>query len=159
MTTWSQQTEEIFKAWTETQKKIMDNWAETVKGMSGSQQADIWQTSLVAWKDMLHKTIAAEAKWTQSWLEQLQSIDGMPAEAREATAQFQQLSQRWAATQEQLWESWFEMLGSMDPARYSTRWLEALQNPMQAWQKATQQVVDAQAEWLKTWMGSAKRPA
>lgn len=159
MTNWTQQTEEVFKAWSETQKKIMDNWAETVKGLSGSQQAEMWQKTLAAWEDMMHKSMATEAKWMQSWLEQLQSIEGMPAQARDATRQFQEISQRWASTQEQLWGGWFEMLKSFDPSRSSAKWLEALQNPIQAWQQATKQVMDAQAEWLKTWMGTAEKPA
>jgi len=159
MTNWTQQTEEAFKAWSEAQKKIMDNWAETVKGLSGSQQAEMWQKTLAAWEDMMRKSMASQAKWTQSWLEQIEGIEGMPAQAKGATQQFQEVSQRWASTQEQLWESWFEMLKSFDPAQFSAKWLEALQNPIQAWQQATKQVMDTQAEWLNTWLATAGRPA
>jgi hypothetical protein len=159
MTNWTQQTEEAFKAWSEAQKKIMDNWAEAVKGLSGSQQAEMWQKTLAAWDDMMRKSMATQANLTQSWLNQFQGLEGMPAQAKDATQQFQEISRRWGSTQEQLWESWFKMLKGFDPSQFSAKWLEALQPPIQAWQQATKQVIDTQAEWLRTWMGTTERAA
>lgn len=162
MTDWTKQTEEMFKAWSETQKKLMENWAESMKGVGGSRGAEFWEKTLATWEETLEKSTKTQAEWTEKWLENLKSMQGMPEQAVKSTEQFQEMTQRWTATQEQLWSKWFEMLREFDPAKLPEKWSEAIQNPFQTWQDATKQIMDAQAEWMRIWMGSigesAKKP-
>jgi polyhydroxyalkanoate synthesis regulator protein len=159
MTDWTKQTEEMFKAWSEAQKKITESWAENVKGLGGAQSGELWEKALATWEETLEKSTKTQAEWTQKWIESLKSMQGMPEQAVASTERFQEMTQRWAAMQEQFWSNWFEMLRSLEPAKFSEKWGEAFQNPFQVWQNATKKVMDAQAEWLRVWMGSSARPA
>jgi len=80
----------------------------------------------------------------------------LPEQASASVDKFQEMAQRWSTTQEELWAKWFEMLKGMDFSQPSDQISEAFQNPMKAWQDATQKVLDAQADWMKIWTGSGK---
>jgi hypothetical protein len=153
MTDWTKQTEEMFKAWTDSQKKLMENWAETIKSMGAPQSAEVWEKTLTAWEETLVKSAKTQAEWTDKWLENLISIEGMPEAAVESTERFHQMVERWNSTQEQMWGKWFEMLRGLEPVSLTEKWREAVQNPIQSWQDGMQKVMDAQTEWLKMWTG------
>ncbi|MCI0417841.1 MAG: hypothetical protein L0312_01245 [Acidobacteria bacterium] len=158
MNDWMKQSEEMFKAWSETQRRIMENWAGSVRGLGRAQGTDLWGKTLSTWQDTLEKSTKAQAEWTEKWIENLKSTQGMPQEALESTRQFQEMMRRWAVTQEQMWLKWFEMLRSLDPGFMTDKWSDAFQNPFQVWQDATKKVMDSQAEWMRGWMGSGGKP-
>lgn len=159
MTDWTKQTEEMFKAWSDAQKKLMENWAESMKGIGVPQGTEFWEKTLAAWEETLEKSTKTQIEWTEKWIENLKSMEGMPEQAVKSTERFQEMTQRWTSTQEQLWAKWFEMLRGLDPSSLTEKWSEAIQNPLQAWQDATKKVMDAQAEWMHVWRGSAGEPA
>jgi hypothetical protein len=159
MTDWTKQTEEMFRTWSETQKKLMENWAGSMKGMGAPQGAEFWEKTLATWEETLEKSTKTQSEWTEKWIENLKSMEGIPEQAVESTERFQEMTQRWTSTQEQLWSKWFEMLRGLDPSSLTEKWSEAIQNPLQAWQDATKQVMDAQAEWMSLWTGSAGESA
>jgi hypothetical protein len=158
MTDWTKQAEEMFKAWSETQKKIMENWAESLKGAGAPQGAEFWEKTLATWEETLDKSSQAQAEWTEKWLENLKSMQGLPEQAVKSTERFQEMTQRWTTTQEQLWSKWFEMLRGLDPTSMTEKWSEAMQNPLQSWQDTTNKVIEAQMEWMRVWTGSTGKP-
>jgi hypothetical protein len=157
MTDRTKQEEEMFKMWSETQKTIIENWAERMKGLGGSQGAELWEKTLATWEDTIVKTMNAQTEWTRQWIENLKSTPGMPEGAVASTARFQEMSQYWIIMQTQLWSNWFKMLRSFDPSLLSGKWAEAFQNPFQVWQQATQKAMEAQAEWLRAWTKSSEK--
>jgi len=156
MSKWTQQTEEMFKAWSEAQKSLMDKWAESVKSFSGAPDTELWKNTLETWEQTAKNSMGSQAEWTQSWIENFKSIEGLPDQANASIEKFQEMAERWSTTQEELWAKWFEMLKNMDFSQPAEQVSEAFQNPMKSWQDATQKVLDAQADWMKIWTGSGK---
>ncbi len=156
MTEWTKQAEEMFNAWSEAQKGLMDKWAESVKSFSGTPDPEMWKNTLETWEETAKNTFSSQAEWTKSWIENLQSIEGMPEQAVESVGKFQEMAERWGATQEELWDKWFEMIKGLDFSQASETWTEAMKSPLKTWQDATNKAMDAQADWMKIWTGSDK---
>ena len=155
MSDWMNQAEEMFKAWTESQQKLMDNWAESMSGMGATQGSELWDKAISTWEESLEKSTQAQAEWTEKWVENLQSTQGMPEQAIDSINRFVQATERWTATQAEMSAKWFEMLRNLDLGSFSGKLSEAIQNPFQVWQDATKRILDAQNEWMRTWTGSA----
>jgi hypothetical protein len=137
----------------------VDKWVETVKSFGGTQDPELWKKTLETWEETAKNSLNSQAEWTKSWIENLKSIEGMPEQAVKSVERFQEMGERWAGTQEQLWAKWIEMLKDFDPSQASERWSEAIKDPVQTWQQATQRVLDAQAEWMKIWTSSGEKTA
>jgi hypothetical protein len=153
MTEWTKQAEEMFKAWSEAQKSLMDKWVESVKSL-GSPDTEMWAKTLETWEETAKNTFSSQAKWTESWIENLKSTEGLPEQAVESINRFQEMAGRWNNTQEELWAKWFTMLKDMDFSQSAEKMTETMKNPLQAWQQATQKVMDAQADWMRIWTAS-----
>ncbi len=156
MSEWTKQAEEMFKAWSEAQKALMDKWAESVKSFSDAPDMEMWKNTLETWEETAKNTFSSQAEWTQSWVENFKSMEGLPEQAVESVGKFQEMGERWGATQQEMWDKWFEMLKGLEFPPATEKWSEALQNPLKTWQDATQKAMDAQADWMKIWTGSDK---
>ena len=153
---WTQQNEAMFKAWTDTQQKMWDTFSESMAGFGKSPGEKMWQQAIKAGEDLVKSSLAAQADWMKAWSENFKNLEGMPSQATEALTQFQEMNARWAATQEKLWTTWFEMFKKMDPSQFTGSWTQASQNPFQIWQDSTKMVMDTQMEWMQAWMNQFK---
>ena len=148
---WMKQAEEMTKTWTEAQKKMWDNWLKTTQQSFGpSQVPEIWQKMVETWEGSVESTLDAQAEWMRMWANNLSSIEGTP---KETVDQVQEMAKRWSESQKQLWASWFEMARKFDPAKMPGLGEETGQQFFQVWQESAQKVMDAQAEWVRTWTG------
>jgi len=158
MTEWTEQAEKMFKAWGDAQKSLMDKWVESVKYFRGAPDTEMWQKTLEIWEETVKNTFSSQSKWMESWVENLKSMEGLPKQAVDSVDRFLEMAGRWNSTQEELWAQWFEMLKGFDFSQPAEILTETMKNPLQAWQQATQKVMDAQAEWMKIWTVSAEEP-
>jgi len=156
MSEWTKQAEEMFKTWSEAQKSLMEQWVESAKSFTGSPDSEMWKKTLETWEETAKNTYTSQNEWTTSWIENMKSMSGLPEQAVESIDRFKEMAGRWSNTQEELWAKWFEMLKELDFTQSTEKITEAMKNPLQAWQNATQKVFDAQAEWMKIWTGSGK---
>ena len=153
---WIKQSEEMFKTWTDTQQKMWETFSESIAGFGKSPGEKMWTQTIKAGEELVKNSLAAQADWMKSWAENFKSLEGMPEQAGNAVAQFQQMNERWAATQEKLWAAWFDMLKKFDPSQFTDSWTQMPKNPFQVWQDSTKMVMDTQMEWVKTWMNQFK---
>ncbi len=159
MTEWTKQAEDMFKAWSDAQKGLMDKWVESLKSFSGTPDTEMWQKTLETWEETAKNTFSSQAEWTGSWVENLKSMEGLPDQAVESIGRFEEMAGKWNSTQEELWAKWFEMLKGVDFSQPTDKFTEAMKNPLQAWQDATQKAMDTQADWMKIWTGAGKDEA
>jgi polyhydroxyalkanoate synthesis regulator protein len=153
---WTKQNEAMFKAWTDTQKKMWDTFSESMAGFGKSPSEKLWEQTIKAGEELVKNSFAAQAEWMNAWSENFKNLEGMPSQATEALIQFQEMTERWAATQEKLWAAWFDMLKKMDPSQFTGTWGEMPKNPFQVWQDSTKMVMDTQMEWMQAWMDQFK---
>ena len=156
---WIKQSEAMFKTWTDTQQKMWDTFSENVSGFGKSPGEKMWAQTVKAGEELVKNSLTAQAEWMKSWSENFKSLEGMPEQAAQAVAQFQEMTERWAVTQEKLWVAWFEMLKNFDSTQLSESWTKMPKNPFQVWQDSTKLVMDTQMEWVKTWMNQFKTEA
>ena len=158
MTEWTKQAEDMFKSWGDAQKNLMDKWVENIKSLSGIQDPELWNQTIETWEETAKNTHQSQSEWMEGWIEKFQEVEGLPEQALTLIEKFQEMGDRWTETQGQVWEKWFEMIKDFDPTQATDQWLEAAKNPIQSWQKATQRVFDAQADWLSIWTGGGEKP-
>jgi len=156
---WTKQSEAMFKAWTDTQQNMWETFSESMSGFGKSPGEKMWAQAIKAGEELVKNSMAAQAEWMKSWSESFKSLEGMPEQAAQAVTQFQEMNERWTATQGKLWGAWFEMLKKFDPAQLTGSWAEMPKNPFQVWQESTKMVMDTQMEWVKTWMDQFKTGA
>jgi len=156
---WIKQSEAMFKTWTDTQQKMWDTFSESVAGFGKSPGEKMWAQTIKAGEELVKNSLSAQAEWMKSWSENFKSLEGMPEQAAQAVDHFQQMTERWAATQENLWTAWFEMLKKFDSSQLTASWTAMPNNPFQVWQDATKVVMDTQMEWVKAWMNQFKTEA
>jgi hypothetical protein len=155
---WNKQNEAMFKAWTDTQQKMWEAYSENISNLGKSPSEKMWGQTIKAGEELVKNSLAAQVEWMTAWAANFKTMAGMPPQAAEAVAQFQEMTGRWAATQEKLWAAWFEMLKKLDPSQFTGTWANMPQNPFQIWQDSTKTVMDAQMEWMRTWMGQIQPP-
>jgi hypothetical protein len=146
----------MFKAWTDTQEKMWQAYSENISDFGKSPGEKMWGQTIKAGEDLVKNSLAAQVEWMNAWAENFKSLDGIPEQATESVTQFQEMTERWAATQEKLWAAWFDMLKKLDPSQFSGSWGEMPKNPFQVWQDSTKMVMDTQMEWMQTWMNQFK---
>lgn len=153
---WNQQFEENMKTWTEAQQKAWGGYFEMLQGMGKSQSQRAWESTLDMGEKMLKDMLNTQNQWLASWVEGLSKISGMPAAAVDSARQFQEMSAQWNKTQGELLGNWFSMLKKFTPAGPTT-WTDLPQNMFKAWQDSTQNIIDAQMQWVQAWMGQAAK--
>ena len=149
---WTKQNEEMFKAWTQSQTKMWEAFSESVSSFGKSPGEKIWEQTIASGEELVKNSLSAQAEWMKTWAENFKSLEGMPSQSTEVLEQFQEMTARWATTQEKLWAAWFEMLKKFDPSQFAGTWRTMPNDPFQAWQESTQKVMDMQMEWTRAWM-------
>jgi hypothetical protein len=149
----------MFKTWTDTQQKMWETFSESVAGFGKSPGEKMWAQAIKAGEELVTNSLSAQAEWMKSWAENFKSMEGVPGQAAEAVVQFQEMTERWAATQEKLWGAWFEMVKKFELSQFTESWTQMPKNPFQVWQDSTKMVMDAQNEWMKTWLDQFKPDA
>ena len=149
---WSKQAEETVKTWTETQQKMWNSWLETVGQVSvPSQATEVWQKTLETWEGAVKNTLDAQAEWAQMWAESFKTTSGIPKEIVEWAQQAQEMNKHWSDAQQQLWQSWFEVVRKIDPAKMGETWDKEGQKVFKAWQESAQKLTEEQLKWARKW--------
>jgi hypothetical protein len=154
MSEWTKQMEEMFQSWNEAQKNLMESWRESWKKLGFPQDTEIWEKSIQTWQETVEKSMQSQQDWTNSWIENLSSMEGMPDAAAKSAERFREMSDQWMKTQSDLWGNWFEMLKSFDTSSLTGNWMEMFKDPLKVWQNATERVLESQSTWLNTWLGT-----
>ncbi len=115
---WTKQNEEMFKTWTKAQTKMWEAYTDSVSNFGKSPGEKVWGQTVATGEELVKNSLAAQAEWMKTWAENFKSLDGMPEQSTEALKQFQEMTERWAATQENLWAAWFDMLKKFDPSQF-----------------------------------------
>jgi polyhydroxyalkanoate synthesis regulator protein len=149
---WTKQSEEMFKAWTQAQTKMWEAYSENVSGFGKTPGEKVWAQTIAAGEDLVKNSLAAQADWMKTWVENFKKLEGLPDQAAEAVDQFREMTGSWAATQEKLWAAWFDMLKKFDPNPFAAM----PKDPFQVWQESTKQVMEMQMDWARAWMEQFK---
>lgn len=148
---WNKQAEELLKTWTSSQQKMWDSWFKTMQGIgSPAQASEAWDKTIETWRDSVKQAMDAQTRWTQFWADSISSGPGANKQTNEWSSQMVEMTRRWAETQSQLWDSWFDTIKKSDPASMTKNWnTEEVQKIVQGWQEAAQKAMEAQMEWTR----------
>ena len=149
---WNTQFEDMMKAWTDTQKKVWDGYFDTMQGLNKSQSTRMWESTLSMGEDMLKDMLKTQSQGLAAWVDGLSKMEGVPAQTVESARQYQEMTNRWIKTQTELLENWFEMLKKFAPSAPTDSWTEMPQAMFKTWQESTQDIMDAQTKWMRSWM-------
>lgn len=161
MMDWTKQMEEMTqnmtKGWTDAQKQILDAqkkmWASfggSTGPISGNQVESMWRQAVSNWQQMVDKSLEAQSDLMAAWMESMQSA-GMPEPMSVWAEQMRDITRSWTNAQQQMWDNWFQMIGKMEPGMDAAHRNAAAQTMMKQWQEMTQNMLQTQQEWLKSW--------
>lgn len=149
---WTEQSEAMINNWMDMQKKMWDTFFTSMPEFNKSPSQKVWEQAIETGQLSLKNTLAAQKEWLGNWVEYLGTLQGVPEQVLDSARQMQDMADRWAETQEQLWQNWFDVLKKFDMSKVSSGWMGAVQDPYQMWKDNTQKIMQAQAEWMNTWM-------
>lgn len=140
----STQTQELMhqmlSSWSETQQEVIEQWLDMIEGHSEPPSAALWKQTLSVWEATVKRTMEAQNATMNSWISQVQEVEGMPEEAKRRVEEGKAIMKRWTEVQSTLWEKWFEMMRQMDPGSYEANWQEAVKQSVSTWRDYTQQM-------------------
>jgi hypothetical protein len=148
---WQEQSEDLFKTWTGTQQKLLSEWIDAVRGLSGTPGTAVWTKTVDAWQSSVKQTLDAQTEWAGRWTNSLAGTTGTPQEMHDLAVQGQAMLQRWTEAQKELWQTWFDVLKSLNIASTSNAGVQASQNLAQSLNDSVLKMIDAQAEWVRRW--------
>jgi hypothetical protein len=146
----------MFNTWTKAQTNMWEAYTESIANFGKSPGQQFWDQTIEAGQELVKTSLANQAEWLKTWAENFRSMEGMPEGSNVALDQFQEMVERWATTQENLWAAWFDMLKKFDPSQFGGTWANIPKDPFKAWQENTKQVMDTQMEWTRAWMDQFK---
>jgi len=124
---------QMMKSWSNTQQQMIEQWLDMVEGTSPPQGAQLWKQTLSVWESSVKRTMEAQNATMNSWMSQMQEVEGMPEEAKERVEEGKAIMKRWTETQGTLWEKWFETMRQMDPSKYESNWQEMAKHSVSVW--------------------------
>lgn len=149
---WTKQTEDVLSAWTDAQKKIWSGWLETAERNSAQAQvADTWRQAVDTWEGIVKKSLDAQLEWSQRASESVGALPNMPKDLVDWSKQTQQLGARWNEAQQQLWDSYFNVVRKAVPVKMLGTFDDENQRLFHAWQESVEKVVQAQTHWAQMW--------
>jgi prophage DNA circulation protein len=153
MMEWLDQSKQLLESWAEAQRKAWDQWSDALKTMAPSAPADAWADILDRWQKSVTDTLNAQSDLTRTLMENLGKISGSPDWLGDSARKAEELTQQMTATQQKIWDGWFEALKKADPSNFSGSWEEA-RKYLDAWQASASKAMDdlttQAAQWSET---------
>lgn len=133
---------QMMTAWSSTQQQMIEQWLDMVEKAGGPKGSQMWRQTLSVWESSVKRAMEAQNATMNSWMSQLQDVDGMPDEAKERVEEGRAIMKRWTETQNDLWEKWFETMRQMDPAKYESNWQDMAKHSVSVWREYAQKIQD-----------------
>jgi hypothetical protein len=146
----------MFKMWTESQQRLMEQWLGGMRAppAAGAPGAEAWTRLLDTWESAVRQSLDAQAQWRQQFLAPLLDGKALPDQLRPLVQQGQAQMEIWAASQRQLWDSWFAMARKLAASQAGGMAMPG-QDLMQAWQDTVRSTLEAQAGAMRQWADAA----
>ena len=119
---WMKQTQDTITSWTETQQRLVEQWLNGLQNRDAQQAGEVWRQTLAVYEDSVHRTLQAQSAWLTSMMEQFKSAEAAPEVVRQQAAQGEALAKNWTGMQQQLFQTWFDVMKEFDPAKAGTSW-------------------------------------
>ena len=133
---------QMMTSWSSTQQQMIEQWLDMVEQAGGPQGSQMWRQTLSVWESSVKRAMEAQNATMNSWMSQMQDIDGMPDEAKDRVEEGRVIMKQWRETQNDLWEKWFETMRQMDPAKYESNWQEMAKHSVSVWREYAQKIQD-----------------
>jgi DNA-binding transcriptional regulator YbjK len=132
--------QQMMESWVDTQQQMIDQWLETVESYGEQSGSTFWNQTLSVWESSVKRTMEAQNATLNSWMSQMQDMDGMPEEAAEQVEEGKAIVKKWTETQSELWDKWFEMMHQMDPSAYESGMTDMMKQAVSSWRGYTDQM-------------------
>ena len=137
---------QMMKSWSNTQQEMIEQWLDMVEGYGGQQSANLWRQTLSVWEASVKRTMEAQNATMNSWMSQVQEMEGMPKEAQKRVEEGKAIMKQWTEMQSDLWEKWFSTMRQMDPSRYESNWQEMAKHSVAVWRDYSEKIQELSGE-------------
>ena len=129
--------QQMMESWVDTQQQMIDQWLDTVEDYGEQSGSSFWNQTLSVWESSVKRTMEAQNATLNSWMSQMQEMDGMPEGAVEQVEEGKTIVKKWTETQSDLWDKWFEVMHQMEPGAYESGWQDMMKQTVSSWRDYT----------------------
>lgn len=143
MTDWTRQVTEFQRSWMEQQQKFLSDWLGALQGTGAARANNTWEQSVSMVEQQVNSTLEMQKQSLMAMAGTLENVEGAPETYTNWIHQLEQGLDMWTDMQHRLWDVWFKMLHSMEPAAQSSG-----KSPIADWQEMAERAVSMQQQWL-----------
>lgn len=148
---WTQQSEEMLKNWTDAQQKMWNSWLEMMKPGGAQVQNDLWLKSIEMMEKAVKESLSTQSNWMRMWFDALDRQTDVPDEFMKWAEQAQEMNSQWNATQEKMWQGWFDMMKQMGSESLTVDMEDEGKKAFAMWQESAQKIMDANMKFAQAW--------
>ncbi|MFN8457510.1 MAG: hypothetical protein U0401_23100 [Anaerolineae bacterium] len=101
---------EVVNQWADVQLKTWTGWFEAVQKADKFDPALIWNKTLDASQESVHKTLEAQEVGSQMFFKEVVAVKGLPREVVALTEKLQTLTEQWFDLETQAYDNYFATL-------------------------------------------------
>ena len=143
MSDWTEQIAELQRSWVEQQQQLTKEWLDSFKGMGDASLRAHWRKATDLLEEQARTALDTQTRSLMACVANLEKLEGLPDEAREALAQTRASIESWFRVQGDIWKAWFETLRDSAPAPQTPA--EAM---MERWEELAKKTMSIQEKWL-----------
>ena len=151
---WLTQTQELMQTWTKAQQALWENWRSLMPTMSAQPASEEWKQAVTAWKDVMQRSLNAQADFVKFWSESMTAMPLMGKQMEEMSTLIVETTQRWTNVQNEIWSNWLDAVAKADAAAMAQNWDEGTRKAFDAWRETVNSAIEAQRKMMETWMSS-----
>lgn len=154
---WVSQTEELLQTWTKAQQSLWENWRSLMPSMSAQPASEEWKQAVGAWKDVMQRSLTAQADFVKFWSESLTSVPMVGKQMEDMSSLIVETTQRWTNVQNEIWSNWLDAVAKADAAAMVQNWDENTRKAFDAWRETVNSAIEAQRKMMDSWMPGEKK--
>ncbi|MCB1662549.1 MAG: hypothetical protein H6995_09035 [Pseudomonadales bacterium] len=102
--------------WWDSQQKLFNQWLNDNKPNRASPFVEMFNIATLSQENFVHSCLRTQADWSKQVREAVQKQDHLPELLKNSVIQAQTINDSWRELRETVWNNWFEMVKSVDPA-------------------------------------------
>jgi hypothetical protein len=112
---WLTQTQELMQTWTKAQQALWENWRSLMPTMSAQPASEEWKQAVSAWKDVMQRSLNAQADFVKFWSESMTAMPLMGKQMEDMSTLIVETTQRWTNVQNEIWSNWLDAVAKAMP--------------------------------------------
>jgi len=150
------QAEELMQNWTKAQQTMWESWRAAMPDGTAQLSPEAWEQAISAWKEMMQRSLNAQADFVQFLSESMKTVPLAPAQMHDVATLMADTTRRWTDAQSQIFSSWIGAMGKASPAAMMQSMNEGTRTAFDAWRDTVNASIEIQRRIMESLVGTQK---